>query len=402
MPIHSSSHSSSYLSLRSLLLWTSLLLTAATISATASSESRSQPSLRGLVINGNDVDSPNRHPYFALMNEMGLCGAVLISNRFVLTAAHCVGADNDFEIGIVERGPSTNTSDSGGREYGIQQGFIHPDYDDTTVDSDIAIFELNTTVDLPYLRLERDPVDAPGTNMTVLGFGLTQNYDDYFGGFFSSEDYTSTDLLEATVDYVPTTECNEILQEHYGSDANPITPSMLCAFDEEFKGEDSCQGDSGGPLILKGNDPSEDSLVGLVSWGHECGGDTPGAYTRISHFYDWIVATMCSMNPEGVPDYVDCSTVDENQLVGGILATLPPAHDDDWWFDDDWLLWDDDDNGHHDDDWWSGDDWWHSDDDNAHGHHDDDWTDDIFTDQESLFAYILEVLNGWFSSLFGS
>lgn len=380
-------HSSSFYTL---LLWTSLLMTA----TTASTESRSQGSLRGreLVINGNDVDSPDRHPYFALMNQDGLCGAVLISNRFVLTAAHCVGADNDFEIGIVERGPPTDTSDSGGREYGIHQGFIHPDYDYNTIDSDIAIFELNTTVDLPYIRLEREPVNAPGTNMTVLGFGLTETYDDYFGGMFSTEDYTSADLLEATVDYVPSTECNETLLEHYGSYANPITPSMLCAFDEELRGEDSCQGDSGGPLILKGNDASEDSLVGLVSWGHECGGDTPGVYTRISYFYDWIVATMCSMNPEGVPDYVDCSTVDEDQLVGGIEATLPPsrAYDDDHWFwddDDAWLHWDDD-NAHHDDHFY--DDWWHS---------DDDWNVD---DQESLFEYISRVVHGWISSIFGS
>lgn len=39
------------------------------------------------IIGGEDVD-PDRYPYFALMNGRGgLCGGVLISKRFVLTAA---------------------------------------------------------------------------------------------------------------------------------------------------------------------------------------------------------------------------------------------------------------------------------------------------------------------------
>merc|ERR1711935_313584 len=73
----------------------------------------------------------------------------------------------------------------------------------------------------------------------------------------------------------------------------------------------------GGPLLLKGgyngnnnnniNYPAEDSLVGLVSWGYDCGGNTPGVYTNIAYFYDWIVKSMCAMNPSAVPEYVVCS-----------------------------------------------------------------------------------------------
>lgn len=44
------------------------------------------------IIGGDDVD-PYRYPYFALMNgKGGLCGGVLISKRFVLTAAREYGA----------------------------------------------------------------------------------------------------------------------------------------------------------------------------------------------------------------------------------------------------------------------------------------------------------------------
>jgi len=82
--------------------------------------------------------------------------------------------------------------------------------------------------------------------------------------------------------------------------------TMLCARDD---GEDACQGDSGGPLILEGETFADDLLVGVVSWGIGCGGPLPGVYAKISHFYDWIVETMCLMNADGVPDYVDCTDI---------------------------------------------------------------------------------------------
>ena len=81
---------------------------------------------------------------------------------------------------------------------------------------------------------------------------------------------------------------------------------MLCGYRQ---GTHSCQGDSGGPLILKGTNPMEDSLVGLVSWGLTCDQDAPWMYARISEVYDWIVTMMCFMNKYGAPYYVDCDEV---------------------------------------------------------------------------------------------
>jgi trypsin len=265
------------------------------------------------IIGGNNVEDPNRYPYFALMNGSGLCGAVLISKRFVLTAAHCVGSDNDFEIGISEMDSFIQSwfseSDSGGTEYPYKRGFVHPNYDDDTLHNDIAIYELEQDVpeNLPYIRLEQYPVKIPGTQMTVVGFGDTDPSEFI--------DVMSDYLLETTVDYVSKTDCIDRMG------AGEIGPDMLCAFEE---GEDTCQGDSGGPLFLKGDNVSEDSLVGLVSWGYSCAGDTPGVYTRISYFYDWIVDTMCFMNPDGVPDYVDCNSISNGSGSGGDEIIVPP------------------------------------------------------------------------------
>ena len=51
---------------------------------------------------------------------------------------------------------------------------------------------------------------------------------------------------------------------------------------------------TGGPLIIKGDSPEKDILVGLTSFGSLfCGfSEEPRVSTRVSAFYDWIVATL--------------------------------------------------------------------------------------------------------------
>jgi len=266
---------------------------------------------RPKIIGGNQVRDPNRFPYFALMDGNGLCGAVLISSRFVLTAAHCVGADDDFEVGISRNsnsgeslleswinGGSSNDGDV--IDYPYKDKIIHPDYDENSLDADIALYELASDVseDLQYIRVDRNPVSISGTPLTVVGFGDT-NPSSWI-------DTLSNVLLQTTVDYVSPNDCNAA----FGGQTGAVSAGMLCAYEE---GEDTCQGDSGGPLFRMGSDALDDALVGLVSWGVDCGGSTPGVYTRISYYYDWIVESMCSMNPSKVPEYVTCS----NSNTGG-------------------------------------------------------------------------------------
>jgi len=261
------------------------------------------------------VSDPHRYPYFALMNEKHLCGAVLIAKRFVLTAAHCVGGDDDFEIGIseIDWGSTTLFSDSnsGSTRYPYKRFVVHPGFDEFTNDNDIASYELTRDVpgSTPYIRLGESPITEEGLPLEVIGFGVTNPT----GLFDEPSDY----LMQATVDYVPQSDCIEQMLW-----IGTVNPNMLCASAE---GKDSCYGDSGGPLFRKGNSSEEDLLVGLVSWGYGCSIGYPGVYTRISYFYDWIVENMYSLNPSGAPDYVECNNTSANTTVETTSPSQSPT-----------------------------------------------------------------------------
>merc|ERR1712224_847051 len=172
------------------------------------------------------------------------------------------------------------------------------------LENDVAIYELNRDVDLPYIRLRQSSIRNDGTPLTVIGFG-----DMDPGKRDDESDY----LMRVSVDYMDQSECR--------SQVDGISSDMLCTY-ESVNG--ACFGDSGGPLFLEGSSPGEDELVGLVSYGSEDG--NVGVYARISHLYDWIVANMCEMNPAGAPEEIDCGNVDTN-LGGGNEITSAPSGD---------------------------------------------------------------------------
>lgn len=351
------------------------------------------------------MSNPSDYPYFALMNGNALCGAVLIAPNFVLTAAHCVGADDDFQIGVTENigvagavatwwdsllsnwksstsssSTTTTTSSSSrsgsGTEYAYKTKIVHPDYADDELNNDIAIYELENAVPdtVPYVKLRRQALTSTdaGTPLTVIGFGDTA----------ASEWVTSTSntLQKVTVSYVPEQACRQQLG------GGVIGPGMLCAF---ANGGDSCGGDSGGPLVLEGRGSSggdEDVLVGLVSWGVECADDNyPGVYARISHYYDWIVDSMCAMNPGGVPDGVDCGSND-NAPVSSPVSPVQAVDDDD--DDDDWAYADDS---------IPVDDWTYADDSIAF---DDDFGDNDGGDDDAFFQSFLDDVIDWVFTVF--
>lgn len=68
-----------------------------------------------------------------------------------------------------------------------------------------------------------------------------------------------------------------------------VSNTILCA--GYLEGNiDACQGDSDGPLVHP-NSRNIWYLVGIVSWGEECGEvNKPGVYMRVTAYRNWIAS----------------------------------------------------------------------------------------------------------------
>ncbi|KAJ0174983.1 hypothetical protein K1T71_009124 [Dendrolimus kikuchii] len=104
---------------------------------------------------------------------------------------------------------------------------------------------------------------------------------------------TILDLQAGELDIVNTQTCNRLLQPSFGRKFIQFANHQLCA-GKLSGGSDVCQGDSGGPLQVKIQLPiktqgSMHTILGLISAGIGCAKpNTPGVYTRVTSFIDWI------------------------------------------------------------------------------------------------------------------
>lgn len=208
------------------------------------------------------------------------CGGSIINERWILTAAHCVeGAlPSSIAVGV---GITDLTSAGSGRIFYVDQIIIHTNYNPFTYDFDIALVHLTEPIDFSGRLYPAAPVGlvspqdeaagvtAPGVMATITGWGNTS----------STLPAYPTQLQVAAV---PIT-----IQSQYPP--GQITTNMLLAGYPEG-GIDTCQGDSGGPLVVT-NSLGIILQAGITSWGYGCAEPGyPGVYTRVSAFYDWIIA----------------------------------------------------------------------------------------------------------------
>lgn len=97
---------------------------------------------------------------------------------------------------------------------------------------------------------------------------------------------------------VDTEQCSK-QYSGFGKLPNGIDDSMICAIDtNRTRAADACQGDSGGPLLMLTE--NGDSVIGITAFGQTCGSATPGVYTAVYTYLDWIEEHVWPNNEEEV------------------------------------------------------------------------------------------------------
>ncbi|CAH0396141.1 unnamed protein product, partial [Bemisia tabaci] len=215
------------------------------------------------------------------------CGGTLISENFVLTAAHCIGTSLGKPVQVRLGELILNNEDDGASpvDVRVEQTTVHPDYRDDQKYNDIALVRLEREVSFSNsirpacLHQQRDL--SRSELPVATGWGTT----DYGGK-------RSDALLKVGLSVINNTLCNRLYDKERrtaGSLERGISESMLCAGKLEG-GKDTCLGDSGGPLGIPHPDSKcQHYIVGITSFGKVCGQEnSPGVYTRVSSYLPWI------------------------------------------------------------------------------------------------------------------
>ncbi|XP_039277632.1 trypsin-7 isoform X1 [Nilaparvata lugens] len=228
------------------------------------------------IVGGKPTET-NEFPWMVRLSYFNrfYCGGMLINDRYVLTAAHCVKGFMWFMIKVTF-GEHDRCSQPAKPESRFVIRAITGDFSYLNFDHDIALLRLNDRV--PYTQtiqpicLPDDPAESyEGKIGLVSGWGTLKE-----------DGKASCVLQEVEVPVLSNEDCRKT---NYSD--TMISDNMMCAgYKEGLK--DSCQGDSGGPLIREREDKKYE-LIGIVSWGNGCArAGYPGVYTRVTRYVDWI------------------------------------------------------------------------------------------------------------------
>ncbi|KAL1501976.1 hypothetical protein ABEB36_007194 [Hypothenemus hampei] len=228
---------------------------------------------------GGEQASSKQFPYqVALYNifddKETFCGGSLISSNYILTAAHCIVGVNSIDI-ILGALNVSDVSEPAQSRQTAKSFIIHPNWDESSLSSDIALVELSSPAKLNDY-VQTIPLATGSNSFAGLG-GITSGW-----GKVEDNQNGITDILRYVKSNILSNEQCKSIDSDYDA---IINSGHLCLSGDNTKG--ICTGDSGGPLVVESN--GQLVQVGVTSFNYKsCVVGKPSVFARVTEYLQWI------------------------------------------------------------------------------------------------------------------
>ncbi|XP_031171703.1 prostasin [Sander lucioperca] len=216
-----------------------------------------------------------------------ICGGSIITESWVLSAAHCFPNPSDVSSYIIYVGRyQLNGFNKYMSTHRVSQVVIPSGYNEPQNGKDVALVQLSSSVTWSeYVR----PICLPSSG-TLFPSGM-QCHVTGWGNIRDDVPLAGVGTLqEVQVPIISQSSCQEMYQTNPTEQVD-ILYDMICAGYQKG-GMDSCQGDSGGPLVCQMVNGTW-VQAGVVSFGLGCAHQNqPGVYARLTTFSSFIKNTV--------------------------------------------------------------------------------------------------------------